>query len=266
MSTCTTPGHEDRHRPEHAFICGGCVRKLEEDLDEATWLWDQLTITLTRQDVIGGDGGRRSAETSLAFKPGASEAMWVLAETLGAAAGELAAALGMQYPLNPVRWLKANVDRLAGVAEAGRLVDEIRSATWLARATVDRPAAMVLCGRCPSMVDAAQCTGVLYARPKDADRVADEFAVCPECGASHEVKERLDHMINAVAVLNVTKATALVWIKVLMDRQIPDGTWRQWRSRGRLHVYAVSVEGQELFRFGDVRDLAINWMSRKKAA
>lgn len=256
MSTCTTPGHEDRHRPEHQWICGGCVNILKVDLEDATTLWDELTITLTRQDVIGGDGGRRSAETSLAFKANASEAMWVLASSFGNVAGDLADALGMQFPLNPVRWLRANRDKLAGTVEAGRLVDEIRSAVRLAYATIDRPPERIFAGLCP----AEDCGASLYARPGDV-RVS-----CDNCGQDHDVQERRERMVAAAAVLNVSKTVALSWVSLLMDRSIPDGTWRQWRSRGRLHVHALSVEGSELFRFGDVRDLAITWMSRKKAA
>jgi hypothetical protein len=89
---------------------------------------------------------------------------------------------------------------------------------------------------------------------------------CRVCGADHDVVERRERMVAAAAVLNVSKTVALSWVSLLMDRSIPDGTWRQWRSRGRLHVHALTVEGSELFRFGDVRDLAITWMSRKKAA
>ncbi|MFJ1765043.1 hypothetical protein ACIOD2_32280 [Amycolatopsis sp. NPDC088138] len=256
MSTCTTPGHEDRHRPEHQFICGGCVNTLKSDLDDATTLWDELTITLTRQDVIGGDGGRRSAETSLAFKANASEAMWVLASSFGNVAGDLADVLGMQFPLHPVRWLGANLDKLAGTAEAGRLVDEIRSAVRLAWATIDRPPELLFAGPCR----VEGCEATMKAKPGDV------LVECPECGAGYEVAERRQWMIDAAAVRRVTKRQALSWVSLLMDRSIPDGTWRQWRSRGRLRVHALSAEGSELFRFGDVRDLAINWMSRKKAA
>lgn len=256
MSTCTTPGHEDRHRPEHQWVCSGCVRTLKDDLTSAATLWDELTITLTRQDVIGGDGGRRSAETSLAFKANASEAMWVLASTLGSVAGDLADTLGMQFPLNPVRWLGANVDKLAGTSEAGRLVDEVRSACRLAWATIDRPPELLFAGPCRT----EGCETTMKAKPGDV------HVECPECGVVYEVAERRQWMILAAAGRRVTKTQALSWVSLLMDRQIPDGTWRQWRSRGRLRVHALTAEGAELFRFGDVRDLAITWMSRKKAA
>ncbi|MGW3992381.1 hypothetical protein ACWEF6_02725 [Amycolatopsis sp. NPDC004772] len=258
MSTCTTPGHEDRHRPEHQWICNKCVRQLADDLAAATDLWDDLTVTLTRQDEIGGDG-RGSSEPALPFKPSAGEAMWVLAQSLGSVASDLSLALGMQFPLNPVRWLAANTDKLAGSAEAGRLVDEIRSAVRLARATIDRPPELVFAGRCPADTEDGQCPGMLYARP------TDDVVACGECGAQHEVRARRQRMLDAAAVLDVSKAKALVWIRVLMDREIPDGTWRQWRSNRKLHVSRV-VEGQELFRFGDVRDLAVGWVARKRAA
>jgi hypothetical protein len=119
---------------------------------------------------------------------------------------------------------------------------------------------MVLCGRLKKMVDGTQCAGVLYARP-DA-----EFVTCGECQARHVVQERRQHMVDAVAVLDVTKVTALIWVRVLMNQDIPDGTWRYWRSKGKVHVTKISVEGRELFRFGQVRELATAWVARKRVA
>jgi hypothetical protein len=256
MNTCTTPGHEDRKRPEHQWICGGCVNGVEKDLASVTALWDELTITLARQDVIGGDGGRKSPEVPLPFKPAASETMWVLTDTITSAAGDLADHLGMQFPLNPARWLSANVDRLGSFPEAGRLVEEIRSAVRLAYSTIDRPPDRLFAGRCP----ARDCEEVLYAKP------GDSAVKCQACDAEYDVEQRRQRMLDAAAVLNVTKTTALSWLKLLMDREVPDGTWRSWRTRGRLHVRALSAEGQELFGFGDVRDLAIAWMARSGKA
>lgn len=253
---CTTPGHEDRQRPEHQWICNGCLHGVEQDLASVTALWDELTITLTRQDVIGGDGGRKSAETSLPFKTAASETMWVLTDTVSSAASDLAVHLKMQFPLHPARWLCANIDRLGSHPEAGRLVEEVRSAVRLAYATIDRPPERLFAGRCPT----EQCAGVLYAKPGDPN------VACPACGEVFGVEERRERMVAAASVLNVTKTVALSWVKLLMDRDVRDGTWRSWRTRGRLHVHSINVEGQELFRFGDVRDLAVKWMARGKAA
>lgn len=256
MNTCTTPGHEDRRRPEHAFICGGCSKGVEEDLASVAALMDELTITIIRLDRIGGDGGRRSAETSLPFKEAASESLGILTDTLTSAADDLSMHLGMQFPLNPARWLWANRDGLAGFAEAGRLVDEIRHAVAQAYRAIDRPPELLFAGMCPS----EDCVDALYAKP------GDRMVRCRTCSSDFDVQERRERMVEAAAVLNVSKTVALSWITLLMDRSIPDGTWRQWRSRGRLHVHALSGEGGELFRFGDVRDLAIGWMARKKAA
>jgi hypothetical protein len=259
VSTCTTPGHEDRRRPEHQWICNGCVTSVEKDLASVTALWDELTITLTRQDAIGGDG-RGSSEPPLPFKTSASESMWVLTNTVTEAASDLSGHLGMQFPLHPARWLSANLDKLAGFGEAGRLVEEIQSAVRLAYSTIDRPPELLFAGRCPTELDTGVCAGLLYARP------GDTYVACRECMAQFVVTERRERMVDAAAVLDVTKTTALTWVRLLMDREIPDGTWRQWRSKGRIHVSKVSVEGRELFRFGQVRDLAISWVSRKRAA
>lgn len=256
---CTTPGHESRPRSGDLWVCNGCIHGLEEDLASISVLWKELSVTLTRQDVIGGDGGRKSSETALPFKQPASEARWVIGNTIGTWARVLADHLGLQDPLTPARWLAANVDKLAAHPAAGEAVDEIREMVKLAYRVIDRPPELLFAGKCPS-VQPGPCAGVLYAKP------GDDEVECPECERRYDVTVRRERMLDAAAVLNVTKTTALGWVRLLMDREIPDGTWRSWRTRGRLHVRALSAEGQELFGFGDVRDLAISWMARGKAA
>jgi hypothetical protein len=274
MSTCTTPGCGN-HRSEHLYVCQGedsCEQRLQTVLDELPHWYHEVELTFSRQDAIGGDGGRKSAETSLPHKPKAGDALALIAEEVNGWALHFAEAVGqatvidlpsitgtvrLSYPpVNPGRWLQRNVYTIVGNPRAGEALAALEGLRGLAMRVVDRPEEKLYAGACP----VEGCLGILWARPDSA------FVRCQVCRVSHPVAERRQRMIDAAAVLNVSKSVALEWVRILMDRSIPDGTWGSWRSRGRLHLVGVSAEGLELFRFGDVRDLAINWMARKKAA
>lgn len=252
---CTAP-YCDRPALD-AWICRSCEKGLEHDLTEISMLWRELAVTLTRQDVLGGDGGRRSAEVALVFKPNASEARWVLANTIGTWARLLAESHSLQAPLHPARWLLLNVHSLAMHEAAGEAVDEIRTVVRLAYRTIDRPPEFMLAGVCEAAVDDGRCVAQLYARPGDTS------TMCEACGAVHEVAERREAMILAASGLLVTATVALGWVKLLMDKTIPQGTWDSWKSRGRVLAHGISAEGYPTYRFGEVRDLALTWVSRK---
>jgi hypothetical protein len=57
---------------------------------------------------------------------------------------------------------------------------------------------------------------------------------------------------------------ALSWIKLLMGKTIPRGTWDSWVSRQRLSAAERDHVGNALYRFGDVRDLAADWVARPR--
>ena len=273
-NTCTTPGC-DRERSEHLYVCqgpGGCEERLQAVLDELPGLYREVEVTFSRQDVIGGDGGRKSAETALPHKPKAGDALaqisgevngWALvfAEAVGQAIViELPAATGavrLSYPpADPGQWLQRNVYTIVGNPRVGEALAALEGLERLALRVIDRPAEKLYAGACPE----DGCLGILWAKP-DAVSVR-----CTECRTSHSVEERRERIIIAASVMNVTQTVALAWVKILMDREIPYRTWQSWRARGRLHSSGENEEGKPLFRFGDVRDLAVAWMARGKAA
>ena len=65
-----------------AFLCGACTSQLKATLESVPALVDELDTTITRQAVLGEKGGPRAAEKPLPFNAQASEAAWVLRNTL----------------------------------------------------------------------------------------------------------------------------------------------------------------------------------------
>ncbi|MEG8178163.1 hypothetical protein GZH49_06380 [Nocardia terpenica] len=182
-------GMEQCHRPTPNVICDPCNRRLYRDLCAVGWLSRQLQVTLTRRDRLGGpyrDGGH-APETPLAYNAAASEAAYVLRDTLRAWAEELAAHTGV--PFTPAQgqkrirrtyrptaadfagWLAHHTARIPQLPAAAQCADEITAAVALAAATIDRRELPVFAGPCP------HCEGGLFGL-RDAERLH-----CRSCGA-----------------------------------------------------------------------------------
>jgi hypothetical protein len=253
-STCTSP-HCEYPTPEGAFICKICVQQLRRDLGGVPALIEDLHTTLSRQDKLGASGGRRGGETALPFKPTASEALWVLINTVVVWARSLDTQPVPDAPAAAARWLLLNVNTAAAHPDAGQLVDEIASAVQKAYDVIDRPPDLLLAGQCGD----EGCDEYLYANP-DAT-----YATCRGCGAEHSVEERRAWMVTAASHLSLPAVTCLSWVKQLMGKQIPRGTWDSWVARGRIAVHERDHAGNALYRFGDVRDLAAEWVARPRS-
>lgn len=64
-------------------VCVSCLRELEQALGDMTALAEELDTTLSRQTAMGDrSGGSPSAIKPLPYDPRASEALWVLRNTL----------------------------------------------------------------------------------------------------------------------------------------------------------------------------------------
>lgn len=258
MTDCTNPSCAPYPAGEGAFVCKNCLHGLRRDLGDIPALIDDLHTTLSRQDVLGSSSGRRASETSLPWKETASEALWVLIDTVMSAVRDLYEP-GMPFPDAPIagaRWLLAHVTVVAASAEGGRLVDEVGSAVAKAYEAIDRPPDRLVAGQCGHK----GCEEYLYARP-DARHTA-----CRSCGAIHEVGERRAWMVNYAAEMQLPAVLALQWVRTLMGKSIPRGTWDSWVARSRIGASSHDHVGVPLYRFGDVRDLAADWVARPRKA
>jgi hypothetical protein len=152
--TCTAPVGDQ------ASLCGSCTNQLRATLDSVADLAAELDTTITRQAVLGVRGGPRAAEKPLPFHVQASEAAWVLRNTLGGWARVIAeeaipgAAHRLEtingpsgYPTSPETittaqiavWLAAHLEQLRHHPAAGEAHDEIRGAAQAAGRAIDHP-------------------------------------------------------------------------------------------------------------------------------
>lgn len=65
-----------------AYVCQPCTIELEDALADVTWLLGELDVILARQSVTGERAGGPSAEKPLPYDPRATEARWVLVNTI----------------------------------------------------------------------------------------------------------------------------------------------------------------------------------------
>lgn len=256
MSVCTNPSCAPYPAGEGAFVCRNCLHALRRDLGDIPALIDDLHVTLSRQDVLGSSSGRRASESSLPWKEAASEALWVLINTVMSAARDVYDP-GVPFPDAPAaaaRWLLASTHVVIASPEGGRIVDELSAAVAKAYDAIDRQPDLLVAGQCGQ----DGCEEYLYARP-DA-----KTTTCRACETVHEVAERRAWMVNYAAEMQLPAVLALQWVRTLMGKTIPRGTWDSWVARGRIEVSSRDHVGNPLFRFGDARDLAADWVARPR--
>jgi hypothetical protein len=247
-------------------ICKICLQALRRDLGDIPALIDDLHTTLSRQDTIGASSGRRASEASLPWKEAASEALWVLISTVMTWCREFqdnGASPFPEAPLAAARWLLTNSSHVASREGAGKAVDEIAAAVKQGYAAIDRPADRLLAGQCSADTDDGECTEFLYAHV-DGDGNAVHITKCRACGTEHKTEDRRARMVAYAAEMQLPAFMALKWVLLLMRKSIPRGTWDGWVARGRIAAVAQDHVGVPLYRFGDVRDLAADWVARPR--
>lgn len=246
-ATCHAPGCATP-RPQSAYLCRACVARLRTRLRDVPALYGELRRTYARLDAIGPPGVRAHRADPLPWKPHAREALDVLTDVLTTWARETLTAGNHPQPLNGglPAWLAAHAHELAAHPDAGQAYDEITDAVTLAWRTIDTPPDLLLAGVCGA--HHGTCRRVLYARP------ANTTVTCTACHTRHDVTRRRAAMIDAARDTLVSRVVALGWIRVLLDHTISDGTWRSWRSRGRVAPRGADMGGRDLYRFGDVYD------------
>lgn len=184
-----------------ATLCNGCTAALVADLQAVPDLAAELDVTLARQARFGERNGGRSAEKPLPYDVRASEAGWVLRNTLTTWARVIVEEWGQngaqrhgdgltapgRYPgtsqdvmtAEMALWLTGHINHIRTHPAAGEASEEIRGAVQQARDAVDAPAnrARIPIGPCPE----PDCTGHLTAYiPAQPDRPA-----AMTCGQGH---------------------------------------------------------------------------------
>lgn len=251
-------------RPTQDMLCSGCLTKLTTDLRQLVHcgkmpgLYEELMVTLTRQDQLTGQGDRTTGqgETPLPYKPSASEVRWALDNTVSTWARDIAET----YPHRPLtatstveaaEWMADGAGLLAEHPAAGELFDEVTDAIAQVRRVIDRLSEGVYLGRCGSMFEGVQCPDDVYAHP------GRDIAQCGTCGATHDVEHRRQSMLGELEDHLDTSLRVAQMVSAL-GVSVSDATIRKWVERRKLrpvqHAPPKYPGGQRrpLYRVGDV--------------
>lgn len=240
------------------LMCGACRADLARALARVPALVDDLHDTLSRQTSRTTAG--RSAVVPLPYDERASEAMWVLRNTLVGWVRVLQEARPEPWPSDTsasmAAWLSGRLSRIIRHPAAPEAHGEILGAVRAAQRVTDRPAERQFAGRCP------RCGEALYAKP-GTSRVQCRADGCQ--AEPVDVGEQRDTMLAAIADRLVTAVQAAD-ILTRLAAPLPADTVRHWARKGRLVPHGYDVAGHSLYRVSDVRDLLAEKLEREHQA
>lgn len=273
---CTVDGCQ---RGAHqGYVCSACTRGLAELLTSypptdpdgdpgIRALLADLEVSLSREARVGAGPGAQSSETPLAFGYHAAEASWLLGNVLGSWTRDLCERRALVLPLVLVElatWPRALVRRslprpelvaacawflvahqseLRQLPDAGDAVMQIRAAYAQAVAAVDRAPdrTYLVCERCGT------------------DLLVDpqaHHATCRSCGWSHSVDRRKSAMLAQVRGHLGTATEVSRLLGKTFGIQVTPALISTWWQRGKLAVRGTTPQARNLYRIGDVIDLA----------
>jgi hypothetical protein len=262
-------------RPTEDMLCRYCLgeltaalRELVTDGNGGRGLIGELGLTLARQHRLTSSPpgiSTPSATQPLPYHEAASEVSMVLVNTITSWARAVAEHNPHLHPPSgstaaAVAWMAGVPNLLALHPAADDLHGDITAIVARVRRVIDRPPDRIYAGPCETTDDGDVCPEHLYARP------GARAVRCGRCGTTYDVDERREWMIDYAADLRITATVALGWARLLLDKDIPRGTWKSWVSRGRIVAHGTDRRGRPTYRFGDVRDLALSWASRPRHA
>lgn len=274
-------------RATDMFLCWSCCKDLKKRLDAAAWLALELDVTLTRQDRIGEPGDRigGTPESPLPFHLAASEAVWVLRNTLTTWAREICETRGIEYlplgylpssfvgPLRPgekcvpqnftestngvARWLSHNAVAVALSEGAGEAFDEISEAVKSAQRVIDRPPGRIYIGPCGGAFNGVPCDADIYVT------MGQPETRCPICGSTYSVDERREQLREQVRGLLGTAAELARLLPWVLDSPITRKRIAYYANRG--FISRRDLGGETVFQIGEVIDAHIQCEARRAA-
>ncbi|MCM6778053.1 hypothetical protein NDR87_30840 [Nocardia sp. CDC159] len=251
-------------RETDMFLCWHCCRTLRDRLETAAWLATELDVTLARQDRMGGPGNmaRRGAEMPLPLHLAASEAGWVLRNTVTAWARDVCETRDIEYPdaagtADVARWLARNAVSIALSEGAGQAFEEIDAAVKSAQRVIDRPPGRLYVGPCGAESDGAQCHADIYVR------MGSEEARCPVCGTAHSVEQRREELRAQVRELLGTAAELARLLPWIMGAPITRKRITYYANKGM--ISRREHRGETVFQIGEVIDAHIQCEGRRAA-
>jgi hypothetical protein len=250
---------------DQAYLCDRDTRMLAVDISEVPGLEPELEVTLTRQDRVGESGGggvTKRAEEPLPFSAVASEAGYVLTNTLTTWGRHVAEERGVPGPqgspaaTEAARWFLGHLEWLRHRPEAAQAYDEITSAVGMVRLVIDRHGSRWYAGPCYAPTAAGPCEADLYGRP------GATVLRCTECGTDFDAHVRQQWLLEA-ARDSLAHAELIGRAAPTLGVAITPAMIRGYAFRGRLTHHGHDGAGRPLYRVGDVLDLAQQAMTAR---
>lgn len=224
------------------MLCMQCVKILDAKLELIPWLAKQLQINITRQAKQAPpfrEGGK-SSETPLAFDDNASEAYWVLQQTLVTWGADLAVKIA-QRPAQPglgglAAWMRYNRFWLAKFPEHRQMLDEIGDAVELGMRAIDQRVRKIYLADCG-------CGRKIVADPH-----ADSHTC--ECGVISMVQPLRKANQEQGRSVYVTASEAARYLGEVYRVKVSRKTITMWYRRGKLKRYG------SYYRVGEILNVA----------
>ena len=229
----------------------------------------QLRVTYSGQAKIGSGNERKSAETPLIFNPdGAAGKAALMIQELHTLIGQHIIQLqtGDTEGLPPTisawcAWLIERTPRIRSHPRAAQMVDDLARLLEKATTIIDRPPEQLFCGKCPI------CAADLYA---DYGAVSVTCKKCHRAGLGevHDVSTKREELLAMKAHQWVTIGLC---VAILGDFGMPVQlhtihNWTRLDRGQRLAPRGVDLNGRNLYRVGDVIDLARSEANRRPVA
>lgn len=292
---------EKRPTPD-GYACPGCARRASNDLRAICDLAPDARLVaagLARRDG-GGSGGKPASRPPL--NDGATDAVDAVQTILTTLARDIAETRGVDPPhaggRDPIivaaRWLDAQVEWLRHAAEQSQpwapgSYREIADSVTRLRTVVNGPEPGRFAGRCTALIDdpAAPCPvncrchngphyecdepggcgsagcGRRECRQDVTARPGAEYATCRACGTRYDIDERQRWMRTQIED-KLARPVEIAGILLRLGTPIGYSTIAAYVSRGQLAPHGHDVDGNPLFRIGDVLDLRMAPQARPR--
>lgn len=245
----------------NAVLCRACTVRLETSLVTIASLAEDLDLAIARQTRMADPSPGHATEAPLPFDERASEAAWVVGNTLagwiralGAQANpaigvrikpDAALGLGRGTVAEMAAWLSGHVKDIVQRPDAEECADEIAAAEAVASRAVDRPPERRYAGPC------GKCGQPLYARPGQKTITCREH----EPPWSSGVEERREWMLGEVAS-RLAHAALAVHLLSLLEVEVTPVQVTRWKQAGLLVPRGRDRDGRTTYRIGDLIELA----------
>lgn len=251
---------------DHFFLERPAIKLLSTRLREIPWITAELDTAITRQVAYADKTTHiaRPAETPLVFSEDASEAAYVLLDTLRTWAHQIATNRHRPWPGEGraphfATWIDKHLIDLALCEDAPEAFDEICAAWKQAKQAIDRPPQLAFLGRCQSNTPGMNCPG-LYARP------GKETITCRNCGKVCNVSEMQDQLRTEIRGRQYTAVELASALTICTGTQVPFERIRNWIRRDTLVPTGTDAAGTSLYTLDDALDLFHRNPARRRRA